>query len=97
MKKVFISHPYADNPTCNKVKVDRICKEIVKKDTGILPVSPLHLFSFLDNDNNSTDIMDVCKHMICFCDEIWMYGDSKGCIQEYKHAKKLGIKAVMKY
>ena len=40
MKRVFISHPYKDDPKGNKKRVDTICRELAEKD-DILPISPL--------------------------------------------------------
>jgi hypothetical protein len=39
MKRVFISHPYKDDPKGNKKRVDTICRELAEKD-DILPISP---------------------------------------------------------
>jgi hypothetical protein len=49
MKRVFISHPYKDDPKGNKKRVDTICRELAERD-DILPISPLHLFSFMEDD-----------------------------------------------
>ncbi|MGB9813517.1 MAG: DUF4406 domain-containing protein [Thermovenabulum sp.] len=86
MRKVFISHPYKDDPEGNKKKVDKICRGL----TGVLPISPLHLFSFMDSDNNREEIMEVCYKLIDICDEVWVYGDSEGCRKEAEYAKKTG-------
>ena len=45
MKKVFISHPYANDPEENKKKVDRICKRIINKDNNI--IQTVHFICFL--------------------------------------------------
>ena len=92
MKKVFISHPYANDPEGNKKKVDRICKRIINKDNNIIPISPLHLFSFMEDDSYRKEILDTCYKLIKFCDELWVYGDSDGCNKEVKFAKKNGVK-----
>jgi hypothetical protein len=81
MKKIFISHPYANNPEQNKVWVDNICKQALKD--GFLPISPLHAFSYMENDTYRTEIMNVCAMLIAMCDEVWIYGWSAGCQQEY--------------
>lgn len=89
MKKlVFISHPYASNPDLNKIKVDKICKYLIKHD--IVPVSPLHMFSFYTEDADRGEIMRTCKHLIDICDELWVYGDSKGCKEEANYARLQG-------
>ena len=86
--RVFISHPYADDPKGNFKKADKICKELIKQD--ITPISPLHLFSFYDNDENRAEIMAICKSLIDISDEVWIYGNSEGCMQELKYAKEKG-------
>lgn len=35
--------------------------------------------------------MKVCKKLIDICDEIWVYGDSRGCLEEFAYAKEKGI------
>jgi len=95
MKRVFISHPYKDDPKGNKKRVDTICRELAEKD-DILPISPLHLFSFMENDDNREEILQVCFRLIDICDEVWIYGDSEGCEKEREYARSIG-KAVRIY
>jgi len=89
MKKVFISHPYANDPIGNKEKVDKICRDLLK-DNICIPVSPLHMFGYMDNDNYRKEVLEVCFRVISVCDEVWVYGHSSGCNQEIQIAKKLG-------
>ena len=95
MKKVFISHPYSDNPIENIKKVDRICKELTIQ--GVLAISPLHLFSYMESDRHREDIMQACIRVISICDEVWIYGNSKGCKIEERAAKAMGIRVVNMY
>ena len=88
MKRVFISHPFSSDPEGNRVRVDIICHDLAKQ--GILPISPLHLFSFMENDDNREEILQVCFRLIDICDEVWIYGDSEGCRSEAKYAKSVG-------
>lgn len=83
MRRIFISHPYASNPEENFKRAEEICKEILRH--GGLPISPLHLFSFT-NDDHRTDILAFCCKLIKQCDEAWFYGDSEGCEVEYETA-----------
>ncbi len=96
MKKVFISYPYADDPVANKKRVDKVCKLLVERG-DILPISPLHLFSFMENDNNRELVIEVCYRLIDICDEIWVYGDSDGCRKEREYATKKNKKVTIKY
>ncbi len=94
MKRVFVSHPFASDPVGNRVRVDIICHDLVKQ--GILPISPLHLFSFMENDDNREEILQVCFGLIDICDEVWIYGDSEGCEKERDYALSRGKKVLNK-
>ena len=96
MKKVYIAHPFRDDPSSNLNKVGKICREIIKRCPDIVPVSPLHLFCYLSPEE---DVMDRCLALLESCDEVWFYGDwvkSEGCRTEYQAAVNLNIFAVDK-
>ena len=98
MKKVFISHPCSADPERNREKADIICKRILEESDDILPISPLHLFSFFEEEAEyREDIMDTCKDLIKTCDELWVYGDSKGCQEEVQYAESVGVPVKVKY
>jgi len=91
MKPVFISHPFRGNEKENDKKVDKICKNILKDRDDILPLSPLHLFSFMSaNPIYEHLIMSTCFSMIDIADEVWFFNYdelSKGQTQELEYAK----------
>lgn len=87
--RVFVSHPYAADPEENLRKAEYICRQLAKE--GITPISPLHLFSFYEDDSNRDEIMEICLHMIDCADELWSYGDSEGCQVEREYAECIGI------
>jgi len=89
VKRVFISHPYKDDPKGNKKRVDTICRELAERG-DILPISPLHLFSFMEDDLQREEILQVCFRLIDICDEVWVYGDSEGCRKEAEYARRAG-------
>ena len=95
MKWVFVSHPYKDDPTGNKKQADAICRELAKKG-DILPISPLHLFSFMEDDRQREEILQVCYRLIDICDEVWIYGASEGCRKEKMYALLKGKKVIDK-
>ena len=95
VKRVFISHPFSSDPEGNRVRVDIICHDLVKQ--GILPISPLHLFSFMENDLQREEILQVCFRLIDICDEVWVYGDSEGCREERGYALSIDKSVVIKY
>ena len=94
VKRVFISHPFSSDPEGNRVRVDIICHDLVKQ--GILPISPLHLFSFMEDDLQREEILQVCFRLIDICDEVWVYGDSEGCEKEREYALSRGKKVLKK-
>lgn len=85
-KCAFISHPFASDPINNKKKVDKICRYWVKQ--GVIPISPLHLFSFYDDDSNREDILNTCYKLINISDVVFIYGNSEGCKLERAYAEK---------
>ena len=85
-KYAFISHPFANDPEGNRKKVDKICKYWVKK--RVIPISPLHLFSFYEGDNDREKILNICYKLIDIADVVFIYGDSEGCRLEKEYAKK---------
>ncbi|MFW5895361.1 MAG: DUF4406 domain-containing protein [archaeon] len=95
MVKIFISHPYSGDPNENLKKVDKICKSIAEK-SGVIPISPLHLFSYFDEEDPKfrDEIMEVCFRLIDICDYVYVYGNSEGCMQEYKYALENDIPVV---
>lgn len=92
MKKVFISHPFSGNEAINLEKATIICEKIIESGADILPISPLHHFSFMDGDKGyREEIMAVCFHNIKKCDELWVFGESKGCKKEVSFAIDIGV------
>jgi len=95
LKRVYISHPLAGNIEGNRLKVDAICKALTA--TGeVLPISPIHLFGYMENDKHREEIMQVDLDLIDLCDELWVYGYSVGCRREETSARLKGIKVVYK-
>lgn len=95
MKKVFLSHPYASNPRLNTWKNRMIIIKLQEQYPDCLFISPLLLFGLTEETPIiRRDIMQVCYHLIDICDEVWIFGDSKGCRQEKKYAKKKDKKIV---
>lgn len=97
MKKTFITHPYKNDPKGNKEKVDIICKLLY--DQGVFPLSPLHLFSFIDEENEEVRdfVMDSCFKMIAFdAKQVYAFGVEGGCEDEIAWAKILDIPVYFK-
>ena len=89
---VMVSHPLTDNIELRRKQVDKICKEVLAE--GKIPVSPLHLFGYMENDNERKQIMAICKRLITMCAEhnegvcvyFYDYGKlSEGQMEEYTY------------
>lgn len=89
----FISHPYSASPEKNKKRVEKACKYWIKK--GVVPISPLHLFSFYENDKEREKIMEFCYRLIDNVDVVFVYGDSEGCRLEREYAESIGKPVMM--
>jgi hypothetical protein len=76
MKRVFISHPYIDDPVLRKTQISEICDGITATHKDIILLSPIHMFSFIksdDEDRYREAIMEICFELIALADEIWIY------------------------
>lgn len=91
IKKVFISHPFRGDEETNRLKVDKICNNIMEENKDILPISPLHLWSFMEEDGiYRQEILLFCFNLIFISDEVWFYkyGElSSGQKKELEYAK----------
>lgn len=47
------------------------------------------MFSFMKDDVARADILEWCFQMINICDEVWIYGESEGCVREKQFAEKM--------
>ena len=89
MKKIYIAHPLrgADREK-NVEEVTKICKKVVELFPDVLPVSPIHAFSFLDNcgAEGEKKALELCLETLKNCDEAWFFGEwegSEGCSVEW--------------
>ena len=66
-------------------KVTEICRASQRNPT-VIPISPIHLFSWMDPD---TDVIDSCYDLMDFCGgKVSFHGDwmhSEGCILEAEY------------
>lgn len=91
MHRIFISHPYRNNPKRNRECITAIFLTLI--NYNVMPISPIHMFSPL-NDNEPTERelgLRFCEEMIPLCDEIWFFDEwweSEGCWREMEVARK---------
>lgn len=92
MKKVYIAHPLrGENREKNVQEVTRICQKVVELFPDVLPISPIHAFSFLDNcgEEGEKKALELCIETLKNCDEAWFFGnwhESEGCSIEFDTA-----------
>jgi hypothetical protein len=103
MKPVYIIHPYRGKKgeyKANMAKIKDLCKRLSERLPGIIPISPVLAFDFLDDEDGEERekaigyCMDLLRVVGKAGGEAWYFGDwqnSKGCLREMETAKKLGI------
>lgn len=110
MKIVYIAHPFhgtcgRDSLKDNFDDVKLICCKIIKSKPEVLPLSPVHVFSFLDarDEKENEKALDLCERLIPLCDEVWFFDsspwvrggvtwmESRGCIKEHRAALSRGV------
>lgn len=86
--KVFLSHPFAEDPHLNWVRIQAAIKVLEKRFPDVLFLSPLHMFSYFREESPEfrEPIMEVCKELISISDEVWILGISAGCLREAEWA-----------
>jgi hypothetical protein len=90
------ARPNISIPFENMNRVDRICRRIAEERPDVLPLSPLHAFSFL-NIFEDDKALALDRELIEFADELWVFGDwetSEGCRLEIGWARQMGIPIV---
>ena len=101
MKTVYVAHPLhgaTGSPREIEINMDRI--EMIMEQLSyifhdFLLLSPIHAFSFYDPNCEQIQVMEQCFALLEKCDELWLFDtwqESKGCLQELKHAKAEGLK-----
>ena len=84
MKLVYICHPYANDPKCNKKKVLEICKHVLETSPDCIPIAPQIYFpQFMSEQDDRKRAMSFCLELVERCDEFWIYGNpTEGMKQE---------------
>jgi hypothetical protein len=91
-RKVYVCHPFADDPVANIERVRGIC--IALLDRGLVPVAPqLYLPQFIDELSGRERALTLCLALLEDCNEVRVYGSAitAGMHREIAHAKALGI------
>jgi hypothetical protein len=103
-KTVYVSHPLRGGIDSTKSDISRIfdnlnetagiCRKIVETCPGVLPLSPIHAFSFLEVFAEDDKALELDLKMMKFADELWVFGDwecSAGCQAEIARAREMVI------
>lgn len=85
-ENIFISHAYSNSPLTNTHQVNAICRTLVKETDNFLPVSPVHAFSYFDEEDADyrEDILDWCEREIKKDEtkKVFVFNFTEGCIKE---------------
>lgn len=85
MIKVYIAHPLrGENHQKNIEETAMICRKIYNLFPEIIPISPIHMFGFLDGYGLEAEskVIEYCIDTMKMCEKIWLFGDwrkSEGC------------------
>lgn len=93
IKKVYIAHPlrgekpYTEEQCQENIRrVTVICHKIFTGMTDVVPVSPVHAFSFVPPECDQRKVLDCCSGLLDACGDLWVFGDnwmfSEGCVFE---------------
>lgn len=90
---IYVSHPYEGNEI-NRLKVESIIHELIKKYPNNTFISPIHTFLFAYDFYPYEQGLEMCFRLLDKCDEMIVCGDwksSRGCTAEVKYAEENGI------
>ena len=98
MKKVYICHPFKNNPSQNIQSVRKIAIDLIdfSKDRT-LPIAPhLYLPQLVDDETQRNKAMEMCLELLGVCDEVHVFGDNitEGMKIELEYAEKNNIPIV---
>ena len=94
MQLVYVAHPYINDPEGNMKKIKKVMRWLRKQFPQICFISPLHNFSYAQDDDEEEEILSSCLELLSRCDYLYMFGDyenSTGCKKEIELAQKLLI------
>ncbi len=95
LKRVYVCHPYSDDPTGNTERVRKVSRRLVSE--GVLPLAPhLYLPQLVDEATQRERALALCLELLDTCDEVRVFGGriSDGMERELQHASRCGIPVV---
>jgi hypothetical protein len=99
MRKIYICHPYSDNPYANEQHLVKLCSEIVERSPENIPIAPqIYLTRFMDDSTQREQAMAICIQLALMCDEVWVCSEpgeeSPGMKQEIEACEEAGVPMV---
>ncbi|MBC9783523.1 hypothetical protein H1S01_03225 [Heliobacterium chlorum] len=99
-RRVGISHPLKGDIPGNMAKIDAICRWVYEQHPDVVPVSFVHMFSFLDDTQPEQRKRALlwCIDILLGLDELWVFGDwekSEGCCVEVEAAKRVNMPIIV--
>jgi hypothetical protein len=69
---IFLSHPFKDDPEANRLRCDYLAKDLklMEEYHNTIILSPLHAFSYFEDDSMREAIMEECYSMIDRADKV---------------------------
>lgn len=92
-RRVYVCHPFGDDPAGNAQVIRRLCRQLLDQDE--VPVAPqLYLPEFLDEEVERERALEVCLELIGTCDELRVFGGriTPGMQRELLHARASGMR-----
>jgi len=89
--KVYVCHPFSNDPAGNAKDIAFICGGIVEK--GALPIAPqLYLPAFMDEVTQREQVLAFCLELLADCDLVLAFGTpTAGMQRELDFARSRGI------
>jgi dienelactone hydrolase len=94
-KRIYVCHPFADDPVGNAERVRVICRTLVAE--GHLPIAPqLYFPAFIDETTERELALRLCVELVACCEALWFYGTriTPGMEREISAAHERGIPVV---
>jgi len=91
---IYLSHPFSVNPEGNRDDAREKIRRLASETQGYIFINPLDLFLGQSSVMNDEEILSQAIEIMLHCDGVIFtngYEESKGCMAEYKAAKKAGI------
>lgn len=93
-KYIGVIHEYGGDPD-NVEAAGSFCCLVARYLPNVVPLSPLHMFAFLDDHEMSERRLGIrlWRTMMSRCDEVWTVGRcaSEGCIGDLAMCKEVGV------